>query len=189
VHGAQSADTTPYTTEVGVETQTFNDNESEEASLRPDTRTGNALRGSQGQYGIGVFVSFCVVLYPARIVVASDMRFVASIQAAQKMRQRGARDNVTRNIRVWLLEPRPEGDTAIRVVPWLASAPQQPQHVVNTDPPFTQATLPSTGAEPDTVCFRCFVQIVSAMVIVPYAGYSGRKGAHLCAQSLHSWRV
>ena len=186
VHGAQSADTTPYTTEVEVEAQTSH--ESEEASLpvRPDTRTGNALRGSQGQFGIGFFVSFCAALYPARIVVASDMCFVASIQTAQKMRQHGARDDVTRNIRVWFPDLRPEGDTAIRV---LASAPQQPRHVVNTDAPFTQTTLPSTGAELDTVRFRCFVQIASAMVIVPHAGHSARKGARLCAQSLHSWRV
>jgi len=55
VHDAQSAGSTAYITEGEVEVQTFN--ESEEALLRPDARTMDALRRGRGQYGIGVFVS------------------------------------------------------------------------------------------------------------------------------------
>ena len=106
---------------------------------------------------------------PARIVVAPNMRFGAGVQAAQEMRQRGARDDVTRNVIVWLPGLPSEAGMANRVVPWLASGPQQPRHVVDKDPSFTQTTLSSTSApiELDTVRFRFFVQIAIAMVIGP----------------------
>jgi len=92
------------------------------------------------------------------------MRFVAGVQAAQEMRQRGARDDVTRNIMVWLPALRSEADMADRTEP-----SQQPRHVINKDPSFAQTTLSSTGApiELDTVRFRFFVQIAIAMVIGP----------------------
>lgn len=108
-------------------------------------------------------------MYPARIVVASDMRFAVGVQAAPEGHQRGARDDVTLNITVWLPGLRSEADMALRVVPWLASAPQQPRHVINKDPPFSQMTLSSTDAliELDIVCFRFFVQIAITMVIGP----------------------
>jgi len=60
VHDAQSAGPTPYIT--GVQVQVQMSNESGEALLRPDTRTMDALRRGQGQYGIGVFVSLRRVL-------------------------------------------------------------------------------------------------------------------------------
>ena len=100
------------------------------------------------------------------------MHYVAGVQAAQEMPHRGARDDVTRNIMVWLPGLRSEADMADRAEP-----SQQPRHVVNKDPSFTQTTLSSTGApiELDTVRLRFFVQIAIAMVIGPVQGILDEK--------------
>jgi hypothetical protein len=102
------------------------------------------------------------------------MRSVVGVQPEQKRLQRGVRDGFAPDIMAWFPGHRPEADVAVRVVPWLASpAPQQPRHVIDNYPSFTQTqmTLSSTDADAlidlDTVCSRFFVQIAIAMVIGP----------------------